>query len=360
MALFTGAYPDPLASSPHPGMQVALVTARQALSAIGALNVDRLALIAVALTGFAGTNNHPWAAIRDTEVHYSASLLKVAAMYAAFDLRSSADQFAVAGGHTSWTTLGPALRQQFDSEITSHTPSLITASPDLLPQDKTRKPNYQAVLDVTNGAVWTVDFSAAQVAALEDMLVQQNNPGATTTIHGLGYPYLNGKIADDGFISGSVGMWLAGDYAGGAQWRAARINSGNDGLVAQATTARHLARMFTLLFTNRLVGTQSSLDMQDFLARAGAWFHWDEVFAPIWPTGSRFVVTHSKVGNGPMKAAGQIALSEAVKVTDTVTGKEFVVVWQNVQDTPDASGNPRRRSFEPVAQLVEATLSAFF
>ena len=28
-------------------------------------------------------------------------------------------------------------------------------------------------------------------------------------------------------------------------------------------------------------------------------------------------------------------------------------------DTADASGNPRRRSFEPVAQLVEATLSAF-
>src|SRR5215470_15014581 len=76
MPLFTGAYSDPLAASPHPGMQTALLTARQALSLIGTPNVDRLALIAVGLTGFAGTNNHPWAAIRDTEVHYSASLLK--------------------------------------------------------------------------------------------------------------------------------------------------------------------------------------------------------------------------------------------------------------------------------------------
>lgn len=360
MALFTGAYPDPLAASPHPGMQAALVTARQALSAIGALNVDRLALIAVGLTGFAGTNNHPWAAIRDTEVHYSASLLKVAAMYAAFDLRSSADQLAIAGGHTSWATLEPALRQQFDPEITAHTPSLIASSGSLRPEDKTRKPNYRAVLDVANGPFWTVDFSAAQLAALEDMLVQQNNPGATATIHGLGYPYLNGKIADDGFFSGNAGMWLAGDYAGGTQWPAARINSDNDGQVAQATTARHLARMFTLLFTNRLVGNQSSIDMQDFLGRAGKWFHWDEVFAPIWPTGSRFVATHSKVGNGPMKTAGLITLSEAVKITDTLTGRDFVVVWQNVQDTNDASGNLRRRSFEPVAQLVEATLGAFF
>jgi hypothetical protein len=360
MALFTGAYPDPLAASPHAGMQTALLTARQGLSAIGTPNVDRLAIIAVALTGFAGTNNHPWAAIRDTEFHYSASLLKVAAMYAAFDLRSSADQLASAGGHTSWDTLEPALQQQFDPDIAARTPSLITSSGTLRPQDKSRKPNYRAVLDVTNGPVWRVDFSAVQVAAFEDMLVQQNNPGATTTIHGLGYPYLNGKIADDGFFSGGAGMWLAGDYAGGTDWPAARIDSVNDGPVAQATTARHLARMFTLLFTNRLVGRQSSLDMQDLLGRAGKWFHWDEVFAPIWPPGSRFVATHSKVGNGPMKIASLIALSEAVKITDTLTGKDFVVVWQNVQDTTDSHGSPLRRSFEPVAQLVEATLSAFF
>ena len=286
MPLFTGAYSDPLTASPHAGMQTALLRTRQALSLAGALNVDRLALIAVALTGFEGTDNHPWAAIRDTEVHYSASLLKVAAMYAAFDLRSSADQLAVDGGHNSWTTLEAALRQQFDPEIITHTPALISSSATLGPQDKSRKPDYRAVLNVTNGPLWTVDFSAAQAAAFEDMLVQQNNPGATATIHGLGYPYLNGKIADDGFFSGGAGMWLAGDYAGGTQWPAARISSVNDGQVAQATTARHLARMFTLLFTKRLVGKRSSIDMQDYLGRAGKWFHWDEVFAPIWPPGS--------------------------------------------------------------------------
>jgi hypothetical protein len=99
--------------------------------------------------------------------------------------------------------------------------------------------------------------------------------------------------------------------------------------------------------------------MAERLSRAGAWFHWSDVFAPIWPPGSRFVVTHSKVGHGPMKTGGLIVLSEAARVTDTLTGNRFVVVWQNVQDTPDASGSPRRRSFEPVAQLIEATLAAF-
>lgn len=359
MALFTGAYPDPLSSSPHPTMQTALLTARQGLSLVGTPNVDRLALIVVALTGFAGTNNHPWAAVRDTEEHYSASLLKVAAMYAAFDLRSSADQLATDGGHTSWNTLLPALRAQFDPAITAHTPSLISSSPLLRAEDKSRKPDYRAVLEVTNGSTWRVDFTARQLAAFEDMIVNQNNPGATTTIHGLGYPYLNGKIADDGFFSGSSGMWLAGDYAGGAQWPAARIPTLNDGPSAQATTVRHLARMFTLLFTDRLIGPLSGAGMKDLLGRAGKWFHWDDNFAPIWPPNSRFLATHGKVGNGPMKTPGLIGLSEAVKVRDTLRRREFVVVWQNVQDTKDANGNPVRRSFEPVAQLIEATISAF-
>ena len=360
MPLFTGPQPDPLAANPHPAMQTALLAARQALSLTGALNVDQLALMVVCLTGFAGTNNHPWASIRDTEEHYSASLLKVAAMYAAFDLRAKANQLATDisfGGPAGWLTLEPALRVQFDAEITAHTPPLIASSSELGAADKVRRPDYRAMLDVTNGPTWAVDFSAAQKLAFEDMIVQQNNPGATTTIHGLGYPYLNGKIADDGFFSNGAGMWLAGDYAG--NWPAARITSLNDGPVAQATTARDLARMFTLLFTNRLISKQSCAEMADYLGRAGAWFSMGTTFAPIWPPGSRFIAANSKVGNGPMKTGGKIALSEALRVRDTLTGRNFVVVWQNVQDVPDAQGNPQRRAFEPVAQLIEATLSAF-
>src|SRR5262245_4611957 len=88
------------------------------------------------------------------------------------------------------------------------------------------------------GPDFVVDFTSAQRGALEDMMVQQNNPGATTTIHGLGDPYLNGKIADDGFFDGSGhGVWLAGDYA--QQWPAARISCVDDVDTAQGTTARH-------------------------------------------------------------------------------------------------------------------------
>jgi hypothetical protein len=117
-------------------------------------------------------------------------------------------------------------------------------------------------------STWT--SPRAQLNALE--IANAHNPGATTTIHGLGYPYINGKVADDGFFEGTKGVWLAGDYAFGTQWPAARIDSLNDGPSAQATTAVHLARLLTLLFDNRLVGPLSSASMQDLMERAGKWF----------------------------------------------------------------------------------------
>ncbi len=188
MPLFTGAYPDPLAAAPHAGMQTALLAARSALSLVGPSNVDTLALIAVAITDFAGTNNHPWAAIRDTEEHYSTSVLKVAAMYAAHDLRSSADQLATAEGHANMITLEPALRLQFDPAITAHTPSLITSSVELRPEDKIRKPTIAPFSTSPTGRTGRSTSAPLRWPHFEDMIVQRNNPGAITTIHGLGYP----------------------------------------------------------------------------------------------------------------------------------------------------------------------------
>jgi hypothetical protein len=361
MSLFAGAQPNPLNATAHILMQAALETTKDALLAAGTPNVDRLALMVVALTGFEGGNSHPWAGIRIDEEHYSASLIKLAAMYAAFDLRSSADQLATDNSLATWPDIEAAMKSTFDPEIDTHTPSLISGSPLLRPEDKTRKPDYRAVLQLGTGSDFVVDFTQAQLTAFEDMIVKAHNPGATTTIHGLGYPLLNGKLADDGFFEDGKGVWLAGDYSFGTQWPAARIDSKNDGPSAQATTAVHLARLLTLLFDNRLVGTLSSAAMQDLMRRAGKWFHDSDIHPPtmIWPLDGRFIATHSKVGVGPMKTGGLSGFSEGLVVRDTTQGRDFVVVWQNVLDTVDADGLPFRRTFEPVATLIEATISAF-
>jgi hypothetical protein len=351
MALFTGAYANPLDSSAQPTMQTAVNATQQALSSAGAPNVNNLALIVVALTGYEGTLNHPWAGLREQEEHFSGSLIKIAAMYAAFDLRASADQLATQSGLTTWPQIETALKSSFNPEIDTHTPSPISGSALLRPQDKTRKPDYPAVLQLGSGPDFVVDFTQAQLDAFEDMMVHQNNPGATTTIHGLGYPYLNGKIADDAFFDGTAhGLWLAGDYAG--QWPAARIPCINDVDTAQGTTAWHLATLLTLLADDELVGPLSSQGMKGLMARAGNFFH--QTTPPIWPTTGRFVATHGKVGIGPLKS-GNSVFSEGLIVRDTARSLDFVVVWQNVI----RSGQSQRKLFEPVATLIEATINAF-
>ena len=362
MSLFTGTKPNPLNAAAHILMQVALETTREALLVAGTPNVDRLALMVVALTGFEGGNTHPWAGVRIDEEHYSASLLKVAAMYAAFDLRSSADQLASAGGLTTWPAIEAALKSTFNAEIAAHTPSLISGSPLLRPEDKTRKPIYSEVLQLGTGGDFVVDFTQTQLDAFDNMIADAHNPGATRTIHGLGYPYLNGKLADDGFFEGTKGVWLAGDYTEGRQWPAARIDSTNDGLSAQATTAFHFARLLTLLFDTppRLVGPLSGEGMQELMRRAGKWFHDNDIIPGpmIWPVDGRFIATHGKVGLGPLKA-GKHTFSEGLVVRDTLRNLDFVVVWQNVHDTLGPGDTPFRRTFEPIAQLIEATISAF-
>jgi hypothetical protein len=351
MSLFTGAYANPLASFPNSTMQSALNSSRQALSLGGAPNVNNMALIVVVLTGHTGTLNHPWAALREQEEHFSGSLLKIAAMYAAFDLRASADQLASGSGLTTWPQIEAALITKFNPEIVTHTPSLINGSTLLKPEDKSRKPDYRAALKVGTGPDFLVDFTQAQTDAFENMMVEQENPGATTTIHNLGYPYLNGKIADDGFFDGtSRGMWLAGDYA--QIWRAARIPCVNDVDTAQGTTVWHLAKLMTLMADNKLVGPLSSKGMKDFMARAGKFFH--HTTPPIWSTNGRFIASHGKVGIGPLKTNKRV-FSEALIVRDKMRNLEYVVVWQNViQD-----GQTQRQLFEPVATMVEATMKAF-
>ncbi|MFF8449478.1 hypothetical protein ACF06Q_17540 [Streptomyces leeuwenhoekii] len=351
MPLFTGAYPDPLASAADAAMQSALTAKRQELSLAGAPNAGNLAMTVVVVTGFEGTGQHPWAGRRENEEHYSASLLKIAAMYAAFDLRASADQLATAGGLTAWPPIEAALVAAFNPEIAAHTPALISGSTKLRAEDKARRPDYPAVLRLGSGPDFTVDFTQAQTDAFENMMVDQETPGATTTIHGLGYPYLDGKIADDGFFDGTAhGVWLAGDYA--QQWPAARISCVNDVDTAQGTTTRHLAMLMTLLAEDALVGPLSSVGMKDLMARAGNFF--PDTSPPIWPAGGRFGATHGKVGIGPLKS-GQSVFSEALIVHDTGRDLRFVVVWQNVID-PGLSG---RKLFEPVAALAEAAMNAF-
>jgi len=267
MALFTGAYTNPLAVSPDTTIQAAMDATQLTLSSGGSPNVNNLAMTVVIITGSEGTFDHPWAGLRANETHYAASLVKIASMYAAFDMRSSADILVTDQGLTSWPDIEAALVADFNPEIDTNTPTGISGSPLLRPEDKTRKPNYAGMLQPGSGGVFAVDFTSAQLAAFEDFVVEQHDAGAGTTIHNLGYPYLNGKIADDGFFDGTDGIWLAGDYV--HTWPAARIACVNDVDTAQGTTTCQFASLMTLMADDVLVGPASSQEMKGLMGRAG-------------------------------------------------------------------------------------------
>lgn len=356
MSLFTGTYSSPLQSSADPLMQAALDASKAALAAVGTSNVDRLALMVVSLGGHTSAL-HPWAGLRELEEHYSASLIKVAALYAAVDLRASAEQLRAAQGLIDWPSLEAALVAEWTPEILAHVPALISNAASLTPALKTRMPAYSDVLQlVPDGAGGVeVGFTARALAAFDNMIAGAHNPGATSTIHDLGYGYLNGKIADDGFFDGTgQGIWLAGDYA--SVWPYVRIPSVNDAGVAQATTAWHMALLLTLMCDGRLVGPQSSAEMLGQLQRAAGWFGFAQ--PPIWSPAGNLTATASKVGVGPLKT-GQLVFSEGIVVHDAARDLQFVVVWQNVIGQQQPNGRPTQGTLRPVATLIEAAIAAF-
>lgn len=350
MALFSDPPTNPLASSPDTTMQAAMDTTRAALSFAGSPNVDNLAMTVVMITGSEGTFDHPWAGLRSDETHYAASLVKIASMYAAFDLRSSADVLVTDLGLTSWPDMEAALIADFNPEIDANTPAGISGSPLLRPEDKTRKPSYAAMLQPGSGGAFAVDFTPDQLAAFENFVVQQHDAGAGTTIHNLGYPLLNGKLAFDGFFDGSDGIWLAGDYV--HTWPAARIACVNDVDTAQGTTTFQFASLLTLMADEKLVGPTSSREMKALMSRAGTFF--PSTVPPLWPAGGRFRAIGGKVGIGPLKSRRTV-FSEAIFAVDTFRDLEFVAAWVNVVQ----NGQTQRQLFEPVSLIMEAAVTAF-
>jgi hypothetical protein len=214
-------------------------------------------------------------------------------------------------------------------------------------------PRYSDVFEVLANpkaaGTFYVSFKKTFLDHLEKMIAVSSNGSAAACVHGSGYGYLNGMLASAGFFDPGThtGVWLAGDYE--SQYPYFRIPSVNDGLVAQATTVLHLARMYTLMFDGTLVGGISSADMLDLLKKA---VEVPEVFIDrAASVKSRFTVTQTKVGLGPLKPknGGENVYSEGSIMTHQ-SGRKFVVVWQNLVDAD---------AFDTIGDVVTQTVTAF-
>jgi len=382
------AFADPLNSADHKltdAFSDAIATVKANAAYAHLPNVDALPIIIVALND---DGTRPFAGAHVKDMFYSGSLLKIAAMYGAYQLRHAVNALGA--------TLDPAKvkdRNAFFRAVHNAFDAKILNASDLIRPRSTegnRVPRYEDIFDPSQDAsgAWSVHFHDDTDPKLDfdghlkKMVVFSHNPSAGYVIQKLGFSWINGLLQRAGLFRPAArnGIWLAGDYlepqkkinAEHAQqvahdahptlpegdpdsveefnlgirgWATVDIPSVNDRDVKQVTTCIDAARLFVLLFDSKLVDNNlgntmdlSNGDMASLLQLAV-----ESTGAPgvgsapsmigeIHPTA--FSVTWSKIGVGDLKPVdgGDKIFSEAMLVHETA-GKQrnFIVVWQNVK-----------------------------
>ena len=224
--------------------------------------------------------------IRNGNVYYSASLLKVAAMYAAYELRNSVNAAARTLTATTSTELFAQLTLGLNPLISAAVPQ-VTTTPGIT--EVMKVPNHSKIfvaIPLMEGG-FALDFSGDFADLMRLMIVQSDNEAAAQCIQRLGYSWINGALASAGFFNSDSqrGIWLAGTFTGSETY--VRIMSDNHGLSAQATTCADLANMYALLNDRQLVDPGSSESMLTLLADAQdaepGWVTRPDMFRMILP-----------------------------------------------------------------------------
>src|SRR5215813_1912520 len=216
---FPAAFADPLTAA-DPNLTAAFqgaIAAVKADPAYGALsNVDALPIIIVALND---DGTRPFAGAHVSDMFYSGSLLKIAAMYAAFQLRHSVNAFALTldpAKITDQKAFFRAVHNAFDSKILNGTPDLIKSSTTT----GNRVPRYEEIFDASQDAsgAWSVHFhndpddpTLDFGGHLDKTIIFSHNPSAGYVIQKLGFSWIDGLLQKAGFFRPLTkkGIWLA-------------------------------------------------------------------------------------------------------------------------------------------------------
>jgi hypothetical protein len=278
--------------------------------------------------------------IRAGDVYFGASLLKIAAMYGAYELRKSCRAVSRASRAATPALLFRELRTRFDAPIRASVPALRDVSPAI------RLPKYPTLFKATRltGGGWQLDFTKAVATNIRKMIVESSNSDAAACIRALGYCWINGALRAGGFFRATdrSGIWLAGAFSRGSPY--VRIPTANRGSSAQAMTTIDMANLYAHLLNQSLVGAADSAEMLGLLRDAQA-------YEPSWltprarPVQTRsFTPTHTKIGLGPATKAGSV-YSEGTLAT--YSGRRTaIVVFSN------ALGN----SLDAISEVVDLFL----
>ena len=201
-------------------------------------------------TTFAGWNLY--------DQRFAASLVKIAAMFAAYRLRNNVRAAAVEVTATDAKELFQIITDSWKSVVENVIPS---GKPDF--------PVFDRIFTVSGGTGgWTIDFTSVFSKHLREMIGHSNNQSAGFIIDAVGFQYLNGALAAEGLYSDEYGgLWLGGNY-NGRNWMIEPISKKTH----MGATAGAVASFLTLLDGDRLVNSQASDEMRKLMRQAGSWF----------------------------------------------------------------------------------------
>jgi hypothetical protein len=330
------------------------------------------AAISIVMTGSDG--DHHAASINGAAMDFSGSLVKVAALYAAHDLRSTARKHAKDNSFSDQASFLSSLNSAIDT--TGAVASLRAVTFGL-------KPNYNEIfVGFKPSAPNKVEFKpapgfSASLAGIHD------NPHAAIVIRALGYSYINVSLMAGGFFdpATSKGIWLAGDYSGGQATPTIRVPVDNDtvpGGSGQAITTEQMSRMFRLVHMGEAYPhvadaaerAAANNGMHAILQHEGSFFFSSNSTVQISVTPS-FTNECAKVGIGPLgplQAGGGSGLNtisegsvmvwgNASEVTAFNTAKQrnltgdFALVWQNMY--------PPNAHFDALVRVVNKSIQRF-
>lgn len=294
---------------------------------------------------------HGFAGHLESEIHFSASLLKATSMWASFELLRAANEL-VAEKQPQPADVIPLLHSEFDDIINDVRVTQLTGI------DLTGfiLPRWDKIFAVQADS--TVTFSTNFQTNLTSSIADGDDVATGVVVHGVGFGYLTEGAATAGFFDETAtgtpetadGMWLCGDYANG--FPPQRIPCVNDTPTAQGTSVRQMARLFTFLAGDApLVDGPSDDAMVDLLTKAVQRGH---TFLDRDPT-VQFSMLQSKIGFGSVHTgtpSQQAVASEAAIVRENSTGSRFVLVFQNRPFANNAS-------IKPVSQVFDAAIAAF-
>jgi hypothetical protein len=317
-----------------------------------------------------------------TEMFFSGSLLKIAAMYAAFQLRHAVNDLA----GTLDTNL--PIPDFFKKVRATFDPQIKNAVKLLTDRGFHQVPKYETIFTPTLGGdgKYTVAFRSDADPKfdfqhhLQEMVVNSHNPSAGLVIQSLGYNLINGVLEKGGFFrNNSTGIWLAGDYLpnpvpnttfpefveeralGLVGGNVVTIASLNDGQVKQVTTCIDPVKMFVLLANEELVSNPhdsddtANADMLKMTADAVTGAGAPSRFTRAVPLPA-FTVLNCKIGLGELKGGGVCptfrCVTSEVSILQHTSGRQFVTMFQNI----NVAG---ARHFHMIAEIFQRTMDKF-